>query len=126
MAKFTDEEFEAALERAVQERGEDYVYPQRNKDKWVDEYHNQAGGCVYSTPDGTPACIIGLALSYLDPSLVPDYNDTNAARDVLPGIVSSVAATAAQYAQDVQDGGDTWGVALETYHSMYAGLTEDF
>lgn len=106
----TEEEFTAAMEAAVAERGEDFVYP----DEWRDEYSE---ACRYSLPDGTPACIIGLALHKINPALVPTYDNTERALDVFEAIgdVPQNVALAAQRAQSQQDADKTWGVALEAY-----------
>lgn len=57
----------ALLDRAVAERGEDFVY-NGTFDKL------SVGGCYYRLPDNTPACIAGLVVSYVDPELVLTEN----------------------------------------------------
>ena len=54
-------EMKAALERAVEERGADFVYPE----EW-----RETRMCRYRLPDGRPGCIVGLAMSYLMPDVV--------------------------------------------------------
>lgn len=125
MTNVTDEEFTEALRAAVEERGEDYSYPEGIYEGQFDiprddDYHN-GGLCVYQTPDGTPACIIGLALYKIDPELVPDYDLVMSAQKALEDIgVSDRVRFAAGRAQGVQDGGDTWGHALREYEDALA------
>lgn len=116
--KITVEQFTAAMEAAVAERGADYVYPAPVEKGHPDDYHNAAGTCMYQTSDGAPACIIGVALSKIDPSLMPAYGDTFGASAVIHRLTdgnSYELPEAAGAAQDAQDQGKTWGEALEAY-----------
>jgi hypothetical protein len=124
-AAFTIEQFTAALEAAVAERGKDYIYPRGNRD-----YTTESGTCVYSTPGGEPACLIGLALHKIDPSLVPEYGIVSGATDVLRALVDAddpeseefnLFLNAADNAQGAQDMAKTWGKALTTYKATLAG-----
>lgn len=129
----TPEEFTAAMIAAVQERGAHYTYPTARKSATTDhyglgmytadDYHGPAGDCKYSTPDGTPACIIGLALHKIDPDLVPSYSDPNPpARAVLaPFGVGPLVRAAADAAQRTQDTGGSWGMALREYKRVLNG-----
>lgn len=130
----TPEEFTAAMIAAVQERGAHYTYPTARKSATTnhygfvmytaDSYHGTGGECKYSTPDGTPACIIGLALHKIDPDLVPNYSNSDPARAVLAafGLGDEVQA-AADAAQRTQDLGGSWGMALRDYKRV---LSEEF
>lgn len=113
----TEEQFTAAMRAAVEERGADYVYPVWDR-AGADDYHDVHGTCKYSTPDGTPACIVGLALSKIDPALVPDYSANYGAHGMVVLGARSNLAYAAGVAQQEQDAGGTWGSALEQY--LYA------
>ncbi|WNM66241.1 hypothetical protein SEA_DEJAVU_109 [Microbacterium Phage DejaVu] len=125
--KFTDEQFIKAMREAVAERGEDYVYPKAeekmNEDLGYkvtvnDDYHGLNGVCQYQTPDGTPACIVGLALSKIDPILVPRHGDATGAHEVLRKLGASYEVRkAASEAQQAQDQGATWGRALEEFEN---------
>lgn len=115
MRKVTEAEFTAAMEAAVAERGEDYVYPKDNPDFW----HPHDKTCVYQTPTGEPACLIGLAMDKLGLD-TPGYIETEETAYMMmnthheaefPDNVKR-AAEAAQYAQDREN---TWGEALEMY-----------
>lgn len=106
MTRFTEAEFTAAMEAAVAERGKDWVYPRT----WYYE-----GVCSYSLEDGTPACLIGVALSKLDPGLVPDFGERASAEIVLEDLVPEPVAIAAREAQVHQDNGHIWGSALQVY-----------
>lgn len=118
-----DQKFIEAVRASVAERGAAWVYPPAvplygdtyKEDEW---HYGEWGACVYSKGDGTPACIIGLALSKIDPALVPVYGDTRNASAVLshlPLKLSEGAILAARYAQMTQDEGDSWGEALKAF-----------
>lgn len=130
----TPEEFTAAMIAAVQERGAHYTYPApssvatTNHQSFpvygtkIDAYHGPMGECKYSTPDGTPACIIGLALHKIDPDLVPSYSNSGPARAVLAGFgLGDEVQAAADAAQRTQDTGGSWGMALREYKQVLNG-----
>jgi hypothetical protein len=88
------------LEQAVAERGPDYVY--------------RAPVCVYSTPGGQPACLVGhaLALAGLELSRL---GENNPAASYLPHYFPEVTEPAVNVfiaAQAAQDDRLTWGEAL--------------
>lgn len=117
--KITEEQFTAAMEAAVAERGEDYVYPPQEEEGFADDYHTIGGTCLYSDESGKPLCIIGVALSKIDPALVPTHGSTEGASSLLSKMVDSFAVrVAAQNAQDAQDDGKPWGEALKQYKSV--------
>lgn len=118
----TEEQFTAAMRAAVEERGADYVYPVWDR-AGADDYHDKYGTCKYSTPDGTPACIVGLALSKIDPALVPPYKHNAGAHDLNVLGAGSDLAYAAFAAQQEQDDGGTWGSALEQYLYVIGGAS---
>lgn len=106
------------LEKAVAERGEQYVYA-KVFDASAPEWSVPHGYvCVYVDPaDGQPSCMVGLALSLAGVTTeeLLNVNDTSAAS--LPGErlsveVSPAAATVFENAQQMQDMGATWGNAL--------------
>lgn len=104
----TLEEMRGAVRRAVDERGRDFVYP------WQWMRHPplcDTPCCVYKNKDGTPSCIVGLAVSYLRPNVV--LREFEAAHEVLPGLADDDATWYAQKAQGIQDQGGTWGEALD-------------
>lgn len=121
--KTIDETFIAAMREVVAERP-NYVYPDsehEDDDRWYvavnDDYHfNDA--CVYSTPNGTPACLIGNAIAKIDLKKVPAYAENDAAGDVLPRVfpdLSEPVIGAAARAQWMQDRGSTWADALAAF-----------
>lgn len=132
MTQITVENFTQAMREAVAERGADYVYPAvgspeaiagwrgRGYEHADGPFSNQDvkpgyGGCKYVLKDGTPACIIGLALYKIDPALLPKANPSaQAVLDNL-GVNDGALLFAAQKAQEAQDKGKTWGVALEVF-----------
>ncbi len=116
MPVYTDEQFTAAFDKAVAMRGEDYIYRRPT------QAEGGNGMCVYSTRDGEPSCLIGLALWILDQELgthnMPSFNDCINAYSLLEGhgLTSKRVATAAGNAQATQDATYTWGEAKITYH----------
>jgi len=135
MAEITRETFTAAMEAAVAERGADWTYPEPTPKTpgyagfQADDWHSgNWGACVYSTPDGTPACIIGLALHKIDPALVPEWDTVAPATSVLrdAGVTDYLLRVAARAAQREQDSGKTWGEALAVYrHVLQTGEEEE-
>lgn len=113
---YTDEQFIAAIRKAVEIRGEDYVYPSKEEHP---EYYIGIGAspsCRYQLDDGTPACIVGLALHQIDPGLVPEPGSTTLAGGVLRQIgFSRKVSEAATTAQLMQDDDASWGSALEAF-----------
>lgn len=95
-------EMKAALVRAVSERGYDFVYPE--------EWKGEEEGCLYRLPDGSPACIIGLAMSYLKPDAV--LEEGRPARFSLRNYCEPRAIDLAVQVQWRQDTRHSWGVAL--------------
>lgn len=116
--RITRENFTAAMRAAVAERGEDWVYPAEGSELAEQGWRSEEGTCVYVLPDGSPACLIGLALYKIDPALVEGLEGVNAvALRLLQHLgVEDVglygAAWDAQWAQDL---GETWGNALKIY-----------
>lgn len=117
----TEEQFTQAMRDAVAERGEDWVYPQLPNDDSdrTDDWH-EVGSCIYVHADGTPACLIGLALSKIDPALLPTRAEVEPACNFLVGVVPESVRYAAQAAQNAQDCGEPWGEALRSYESRLA------
>ena len=117
--QITRENFTAAMRAAVAERGEDWVYPAKGSELagqgWRSEEYD---ACVYVLPDGSPACLIGLALYKIDPALVEGLEGENASAFRLLhrlGVEDGGMCRAARKAQRTQDGGGTWGNALKIY-----------
>ena len=124
-----DVAFIEGMKAAVEERGEDWKYPSPEAED-ADQWYNQpeaysTPACQYSKPDGTPACIVGLALSKAGLT-VPKYGDTYGAEELnysadsddRPFLAPPVLRAAAD-AQNEQDKGRTWG---EAYRTFVAGL----
>lgn len=123
MSTYSDDAFIAAMHKAVEIRGGDYTYPTRDEhpEYWThistspdpdpDEF-----ACRYQLDDGTPACIIGLALSLIDPKLVPSSRLVVGGGEVLRilGAPASLSLAAGR-AQRVQDQGGPWGEALSEF-----------
>lgn len=101
------------LERAVAEKGADYVDPQAKN------------VCAYVNDDGvTPSCIIGHAYFYAGATIAQlDEMDRQGSIEgivehaggegVLPVETTPEAIAAFMAAQDRQDAGNTWGCALQ-------------
>lgn len=139
-----DEMMDRAMRQAVEERGRDYVYPtiEEDPDAWAMPKDNGIfnPACIYTKADGTPMCIIGLALSKLGITvphdlimdvgeLTADIWEEDAPVDengmpmyasVLPNVewgISFKMRKALVDAQLAQDGGKTWGKAYDMYES---------
>ena len=93
--------------REVASSAPEYVYTKPNPTN---------GACLYFDESGNPSCLIGHALAKCG-LMEDDVIEGSAALDVLgaKGIDEDVAL-AATVAQDVQDGGGTWGYALEAFN----------
>ena len=107
----TYEQAKELLHRAVQERGEDYVYTATDPER----------GCIYFEDDGTPSCIVGLVLSYLGytkDDLVKGDRDFNSGNGVnglaCYGLVAfdMRARNLLTHVQTRQDGRVPWGKAV--------------
>lgn len=114
---YTNEQINAALKKALEDRGEDYVYPD-------DEKHN--GGCMYATENGTPSCIVGYVLNELDPEKFAEVarweRDEDTADTAVGDAYLAVGldlhrdqVDALEAAQVKQDQGLPWGRAAVEY-----------
>lgn len=117
--QITRENFTAAMRAAVAERGEDFIYPAEGSELAEQGWRSgEWGTCVYALPDGSPACLIGLALYKIDPALVEGLEGEDASAFRLLhrlGVEDGGTARAARKAQRAQDWGETWGNALKIY-----------
>lgn len=113
-----DNKFIAAMDAEVGEAGRDFVYREEHG-------RHQSGKptCVYVFND-KPSCLIGRALFRIG---VPVEELRNHDEDTPYGVSASCVmdhlggfsykvGLAADYAQDVQDRGGTWGEALDKFH----------
>lgn len=123
MAEITREGFIQAVRDAVTERGEDWVYPQDRHDaRWWARRSTVKEDyiCRYAQPDGTPACLFGLALSKLGVDIEEFGGESLGISDLLgrltdPSLLGSDLIRAAEGAQEAQDNGLSWGVALQEF-----------
>lgn len=107
----------AALEAVVAAAGEDFVYP--------DEDKNEFGTCQYLKADGTPSCIAGHVVALLEPEATPllKHMEGKAATSLnFPGRLyfDPFAAHVLDIAQQEQDQGKTWGEALAHVRLVYS------
>lgn len=116
-ATITRENFTAAMEQAVAERGEDFVYP----DGWREQSTSGNGSCQYYVEGVGGACIIGKALENLgvDTSQIPNSDAMEILTEL--GIHDEGLVSAALTAQVTQDSGGTWGQALAKFKEALAG-----
>jgi hypothetical protein len=125
MAKLTLDETLALLDKAVDERGLDYKYPDAGKKntEWRDKY----GQCLYRNQStGEPACIVGLALSYVDLThLLEEGTSVTGLEAKFKEYFDCDAIDALRIAQSNQDLNNRWGDSVAQAHS-YAGSPEDF
>jgi hypothetical protein len=122
VTKITEEAFTAAMRAAVAERGADYVFPGfEDEVSRAEGWRDEAGMCQYRNSADEPACLIGLALHKIDPALVPPHGAVKGADLVLGELGAPYALQiAASEAQDTQDGGQPWGLALAAYSEVLA------
>jgi len=114
--------------RAVVEENPSYVYPSSILDEYnhtrADDYHREGGSCVYATPDGKPACLIGHVIYRLDPEKLPPYDTpSETASDVMselfPEATNDALCYALDEAQGTQDLGGSWVSAWEAFKEGY-------
>lgn len=128
---FTWDNVIAAMRKAVETKGEDYVYPM--------------GGCTYSNPDGSPSCIVGHVLADVTPKTYDaihkeenstgvgqffflvaggsyTHRDSEGNETPVCGEIHAPTPTetellraALDAAQQVQDGGEPWGEAYDRF-----------
>lgn len=116
------DEVTEALNAAVEEKGEDYVYP------------NAGDSCTYSDPyadEPTPSCIVGWVIAAVAPKVFEKIRREEASEGESMGVHSlanngyikadEVLKEALQAAQSLQDDGHPWGVAREAYNRILAG-----
>ena len=109
MKPLTVEDVLEGLEKAVEKRGEDFVYPS----EWMTGFE---GSCQYFLPNGDAACIIGEVFAGHGIKL-SDLSDRENITGVSSGFFSrffadedaQIIACEAQGAQDAQS---TWGKSL--------------
>lgn len=101
MQQITDEQFIAAMDQAVKDKGD-----------W-----NQAPGSYRSFSGATPYCIVGYALALISEDLCPRDNKHNADKVLANLGCSERVATAAFAAQYSNDRGNHWGQVLATFHA---------
>lgn len=121
--KYTNAGVIAAARAAVEEKGADYVYPRSE----------MGDACWYGGLDGKPSCIVGNIINRLDPrafAAVVDWEVNGgesgrvwqalAAASVVgdPIELTKAQADALQSAQDYQDEGHEWGLALRRIEAL--------
>lgn len=129
MRQITVTEFTAAMEAAVEERGREYVYPPQAHEGEADDYHSNEGDCMYTKPDGTPACLIGVALALLGITHETveelEYGNAIGAGTLIErmrafGIeVAPEVIYPAELAQCHQDRGGSWGGSLDRFKGEF-------
>lgn len=122
----TDRKFIKGMEDAVALRGEHYTYPEISGSLVDDDYWHR-GVCVYSTPDGAAACIVGLAIGLSGIGERPAYGapSTEASEVIMPMGVGQAVADAADHAQGKQDLGQEWGAVLDAFKVRLADRLSD-
>lgn len=118
----TRENFRAALQKAVEDRGEGWVYP--DNAEWRAPNHiGETYACLYVKADGLPACLIGYAVHAIDPE---GFAHKMGGREKplivradqflhLFGVKDEGLMGAAMDAQDAQDQGYSWGEAVAKF-----------
>lgn len=109
---YTNEQVIAAIKKAVEAKGQDYVYPR-----------GLGGRCDYSR-DGEPSCIVGHVFNYLDTELFEKvvrserhlgFSPQLLAIESIREDLTSAQLHALRKAQSIQDAGGTWGEALAAF-----------
>ena len=135
---FTWDNVIAAMRKAVETKGEDYVYPKRE---------NAKDNCYYSNEDGTPSCIVGHVLAETTPEAYAQVartegrlkRSTPADRLFLgaaPGFLNypimsdsdretELLRAALEEAQGLQDCGHPWGQAYDAFLAVLGLDRED-
>lgn len=136
--KITMKKALALMEQAVEERGREWTFPINavpmgcfyvvTDEVWEDaserceETAREPESALNGMGKGSPACLVGLALSYLHDVTVDrvmrenNYDNIGALSSWLEssGVeLTDKARAVFESAQDAQDGGDSWGHALE-------------
>lgn len=118
------------LDKALKERGEDWVFPQYDECKtcqsnnWEDyepcQWHRDAC-CRYFAPDGSPACLVGYVISetvdrsHLDMVEIEAQHALDAFSVLYNWGALAVEERTAEMlyrAQELQDKGISWGEAV--------------
>lgn len=133
MKELTADEVRAALQRAVDFKGADYVYRGPR---------GSGGSCWYANPNGTPSCIVGHVFADIDPEFYARLRkmeqDTGLSATVEtifagddpekwglhPPRIGADVTEALSRAQAIQDTGRTWGDALEGYDRAMGDVNE--
>jgi len=111
LAKISYDEALDLLNRAVDEKGPWYIYPQ---------YPDRTVGCVYAVRgedrELIPSCIVGHVVNYINPSLLEELHarEGRGAYLVLPTILDLDVRTTELLAtaQRLQDKGAPWGESV--------------
>lgn len=130
MKTLTYDEAVEILDKAVKERGADWVFPELNEcptctvDDWEDyepcPWH-YSGGCRYFSDDRKPACLVGYVIDQAIDHSQLNMMDIEAhhaldALNILQNwgvlVVDDRTADLLYKAQEAQDGGHPWGVAV--------------
>lgn len=115
--KFSDKQVYEAAVKAVEARGEDYVYPKAD------------GSCVYGV-NGEPSCLVGQIVYNLDPDLFValetedvrrrrDAEDTDASNmPLLRKLFTKKQVEVLTRSQRYQDQGYWWGTAFQEFSAL--------
>ena len=112
MHTFSEADFSAAMERAVEKRGSDWRYP---TDRSTPGFFCN-GIPTYSDEKGNATCLIGAAMYELG-TPVPHYGPTGSTFAVLRDLVPVHVQVAARCAQIHQDLGKPWGESFYVYRA---------
>lgn len=129
--ELTRESVSAALDKAIQERGETWTYPNGanigdrglEPREWLLDQHGIQGGCRYFGANGVePRCIVGYVLAEhgwtrdtLRNAIGVSVEGTGI-RDLGENLTNDTELLRAlERAQDAQDNGDQWRDAVDAY-----------
>jgi len=120
---YDEHETLGVLRYVVQQKGPQHVYQRHQEVGYVCLYYDRAAGC--------PSCLVGHVLEQLGFPPPPASIEGRAVRTIIDGVAltdfeaywtekfTSRAIHLLAVAQDSQDGGETWGEALERAERRY-------
>lgn len=132
MTVLTKNAITEALNKAVEEKGGDYIYITPDG---YQAYPESGLSCRYSDHDGNPSCIVGFVVAALDPEGFAKLAQHEESEGESFGVdlideydfakfEAYETISALQAAQSVQDDGMPWSYAQEAYNRVLAGESQ--
>jgi hypothetical protein len=109
----------ALLSKAVEQKGEAYVYPDDEKHRSTEA---SEGMCVYFTESGRPSCIAGHVFAHLGFGSEDVEEGTGVEEQPFSDLLNDDVVKVLSVAQEVQDLDIAWGEALQSALERAADL----